>query len=153
MGQDSGDLFPDTARPRGKTLAPEELTPPQIRAIHAWAERAVPWVSRGAFDSFTTVEGYIEEVLEWWAGAGRMRKNWAKTIQNRIRTKERERLERMARSGNESAGLALRQPEEWARRYDRKTRATAHIGAGGVDGLIRPEGGGKVIQFGPADKF
>lgn len=153
MTDEAGDLFPETTKPRGKTMAPEELTPPQTKAVHAWAERTVPWVTRGAFDSFTTVEGYIDETLEWWTGAGRMRKDWAKTIQNRIRTKERGRLERMARTGNESAKLALRQPEEWARRYDRKARATQHIGASGGEGLIHPAGGGKVIEFGPADRF
>lgn len=145
--EDPGDLFPET-RPRGKTRAPDHLSPPQIRHIHAWAERTVPWVSRGAFDSFTTIEAHIEEVLEWWAGAGRMRTSWTSTIQNRIRRVERDRLTRMARSGSEDAKLALRDPTEWARRYDRKARAVNSIGASGGDPLIRPAGG-SVIHIAP----
>jgi len=149
MPEKTGDLFADTAaaKPRGKTFAPETLTPPQIKRIHGWAEKTVPWVSRGAFDSFTTVDQYIEETLEWWDGEGRKKKKWSSTIQNRIRTKERARLTRLAQQGSEEAVLALRSPAEWATRYDRKARAVAIVGASSEGGeLIRPAGG-KVIQL------
>lgn len=149
MPEKTGDLFADTAaaKPRGKTFAPETLSPPQIKRIHAWAERAVPWVSRGAFDAFTTIDQYIEETLEWWDGAGKQRRKWVSVTQNRIRKVERARLARLARAGSEEAVLALRQPVEWATRYDRKARAVAIVGASSEGGeLIRPAGG-KVIQL------
>jgi hypothetical protein len=145
----TGDLFADTAaeKPRGKTFAPETLSPPQIKRIHAWAEKTVPWVSRGAFDSFTTVDQYIEETLEWWDGAGKQRRKWVSVTQNRIRKVERARLTRLAQQGSEEAAMALRTPTEWATRYDRKARAVAIVGASSEGGeLIRPAGG-KVIQL------
>lgn len=144
MPDTTGDLFADTAaaKPRGKTFAPETLTPPQVKRIHDWAERVVPWVSRGAFASMTTVDAYIEETLEWWDGEGRKKKKWTSTIQNRIRTLERARLTRIAQGGSEDAVLALREPVEWAARYDRKAKAVAIVGASSEGGeLIRPAGG------------
>lgn len=153
MPEQTGDLFPAAASTsRGKTDAPEQLAPPQIRAMHAWAEKTVPWVSRGAFDSMTTLEQHVEECLEWWQGEGRRKKRWVQTIQNRIRTVERRRLERLARSGNEEARLALRQPEEWARRYDRKVRAVEAVSnTQGGEGLLRPTGG-TVISITPPSR-
>jgi hypothetical protein len=151
MPDDPRGLFPDEAKPRGRSLAPTELTPPQLQRIHAWAEQKVPWVSRGAFESYTTVEAHVEEILEWWDGAGKMKRKWVSTIQNRIRKVERLRLERLARSGSQEAVLALRQPAEWARRYDRKLRATQAVQAVTTEGegLIRPAGGKVLRLHGP----
>lgn len=144
--ESQGQLFGPPKR--GKSLAPESLPEREMVALREWAERTVPWISRGAFESFTTLEQHVEEVLEWWAGAGRMRSDWRRTIQNRVRKVERDRLERMARAGNQDARLALRAPEEWARRYDRSMRETAVLSSP-VDsdgGLIRPRGG-KVVSL------
>jgi len=149
MPDKTGDLFDDAAaKPRGRTFAPETLSPPEIRQIHGWAEKTIPWVSRGAFESFTTLDQYIEEVLEWWGGEGGKKMGWVKTIQNRIRTVERGRLARIAARGNDEAAAALRQPREWALLYDRKARATAIVVASSDEGgkLIRPEGG-QVIRL------
>lgn len=139
MPTNDGELFPSPAR--GKTRAPEHLTPPQIKEIEEWAERMVPWVSRGAFEAFTPVDDYIEEVLTYWASTGRMRLNWAATVKTRIRTVERRRVESLARRGSEEAKLALRAPTEWARRYDRKVIAVSRISSKLGEGLIRPSGG------------
>ncbi len=147
MPETPGDLFPESAPTRGKTFAPEALSPPQIKRIHAWAERCVPWVSRGAFSSFTTVDQYIEETLEWWDGSGIQRRKWVSVTQNRIRKMERAKLTRLAQAGSEDAVMALREPVAWAARYDRKARAVAIVGASSEGGeLIRPAGG-KVIHL------
>jgi hypothetical protein len=147
MPDETGELFPALAPPRGRTLAPPDLKPAQLRVLEAWAERTVPWISRGAFESYTTLESHVEEVLEWWDGAGRMKRNWVSTIRNRIRQIERRRLERIANRGSEDARLALRQPQEWARRYDRKlARVAAHQSAPTTESMIRPAGG-RVIHL------
>ncbi len=125
------------------------LTPPQMRALEEWAEKAVPWIRREALGSFTTLEAHVEECLDWWRADGRKKLDWPATIRNRIRQVERRRLERMARLGDEGAALALRRPIDWAKRYDAKARQSAPLAASGGDGgLIRP-GGGNVIAIAP----
>lgn len=143
------DLFP--TKKNGNTSAPESLTPQQEKKIRDWAERIVPWVSRGAFDSFTTIDSFVDEVLEWWGGAGRRKSDWVKTIQTRIRKLERDRLAVLAKRGNEDAKLALRDPGEWARRYDRKQQATRFVSSSGGEDLISPMGG-TVLKLMPPGK-
>ena len=139
MSETTGDLFPHPAK--GKTRAPEQLNPKQLKQIHEWAERKVPWVSRGAFDAFTTVDDYIETALEWFGSAGLLKQKWPLTCQVWIRKEERKRLESLAKGGSADAKLALREPEEWQRRYDRKIQATRHVASSGGEALISPAGG------------
>lgn len=144
MSDSQTSLFgedPPPSRSRGRSRAPDQLTPHQTKALHAWAEKTVPWVTRGAFESYTTLDDYVDEILEWWQADGGLKLDWLKTIQNRIRKLERGRVERLARSGSESAKLALRRPEVWAREHDRRARSASHVGMASDPGLIRPSGG------------
>lgn len=127
--------------------APERLTPPEMRRLHEWAERVCPWIRREALDSFDSIESHVEEILEYWQGRGDLRPEWLKTIQNRIRTVERDRLKRMAKDGHDGARQALLDPSGWAKAYDARRRATSEAKQQfGEGGLIEPAGG-RVIRL------
>lgn len=148
---DQPDLFaePKPARKKPGTHAPDKLTPPQIRKLEDWAEQKVPWLRREALDSFEGLASYVEEILEFWQAKGTLWVNWRLVIQNRIRFKERERLEKMARAGSQSARQALRDPIAWAKAYDARAKASMEAArATGPDEPIRPKGGAAVVQLG-----
>ena len=134
--------------PPKKTRAPQKLTPIQLQRLRQWAEEKVPWISRGCFESFTTLDAYVEEVLEYWTGTGGLKVNWLATVRNWIRRKERDRLERIARAGNAQAVLALREPADWVKSYDGKASAVERLDAATSEEkeLIRPSGG-VVVQI------
>lgn len=157
---DQGDLFPATSQKKGRqTRAPDELAPPQILRLEEWAERVVPWVSRGALGSYGGLHDMIDECLEWWRGSGGTKANWVGTIQNRIRTVERDRergrVTKMAAAGSEDAKLALRDPAAWAARYDVKAKEVARMTAstGTSTELLRPEGGTALRLIKPGSPF
>lgn len=146
---DQRDLFPEPKRARKKTgtPAPDRLTPPQRRALEEWAERAVPWLSREALESFEYLGSYVEEILEWWRGEGGLKVDWLATIQNRIRKAERRRLIELAKRGSESAKLALLNPEGWARGYDERAKASSAAAKAFGPEYLEP-GGADVIELG-----
>lgn len=135
------------ARKRRGTRAPDTLTPPELKQIQEWAELTVPWLRREALDSFESVESYVEEILDYWRGDGGVKADWVATIRNRIRTKERGRLARLAKDGSGSAAKALRDPEAWAASYDARRKAIASVDVAiGPDQPISPPGG-RVISI------
>ncbi len=142
-----GSLFdqPDQ-KPARRTRAPKEFSPPQMRHIEDWAERTVPWVSRGALEADETIPSYVEEALDYWLSSGRLKADWIRTVQNRIRHVERDRLRRLVRIGNDSARRALRDPSGWALDYDTKAKLKPVVSSEGST-LIRPVGG-RVIHLG-----
>lgn len=105
--------------------APTELNPGQMKSLEIWAEERVPWVTRGALDCLTPLPDYVDSCLSYFEGTKRMRPNWLGTVKNWIRRDERARLEAMARKGNESARIALRDPDAWRVSYDRVERQLA----------------------------
>lgn len=124
----NADLFgDDPAFQPGATRAPETLNPAQMKRIRTWAEDHVPWVTRGAFESFTSLDEYTDACLTYFRTKKTMRPNWADSVVNWIRNAERERLTRIARRGDQSAALALRDPKRWREQYDRAERATTRV--------------------------
>jgi hypothetical protein len=121
-------------------LAPEQLNPGEWRRLRRWAEDAVPWLSRGAFGSTASLEGYVATVLEW-GRSRRVRRVWVAACQVWIRRDERRRLEELARRGDASARNALRDPIAWRERFDAWERALAMTPQPGDPEEIRPTGG------------
>lgn len=125
---DQTDLFePDDGKRKRRSRAPEFLSPPQHKRLAEWAEMTVPWLSRGAFGTFETLDSQVAECLEYWRGRGDLRADWVATIQNRIRTVERRGLTYLARRGDEAAGKALRDPVAWAQEFDRRAALDASV--------------------------
>ncbi len=117
------DLFPEPQAPAlAGRRSPAELNPAQAHTLEVWAEDHVPWISRGALDSLTPIDDYTDSCLSHFGGTKMMRPSWLGTIKNWIRREERRRLEKMARIGNESARLALRDPKRWRDGFDRTDR-------------------------------
>jgi hypothetical protein len=156
MPDDLEDLFPSSlprARTKRRTMAPEALTPPQLKRLEDWAERRVPWLKREALDSFENLESYVEEILDWWRGEGGLKADWLATVRNRIEVMERRRLAKLATDGNEAARQALRHPEAWAVAYDSRRRiveaATTVVGLEGD--TLKPKGA-QVIRLAPRSR-
>jgi len=121
-------LFPEAAQAEASARrAPDELNPAEMRELSRWAEQRVPWVSRGALDCLASLEGYADDCLSYFQAKKTMRVSWVATVKTWIRKDEQRRLEAMARRGNESARLALRDPARWRDDYDRKDRAVKTI--------------------------
>lgn len=116
--------------------APRTLNPAQQRHMEVWAEERVPWIRRGALGSLTSVEEYVDTVLAHFAGKKTRRPCWLGTIKNWIRRDERQRLERLAKSGNDEARLALRDPDAWRVKFDRADRVMRTVQPS--SGLIAP---------------
>ena len=124
----TGDLFENPESPaKPGRRAPAELNPAQLHSLAVWAEEHVPWIARGALESLTPIEEYTDACLSHFAGKRTMRPNWVGTVKNWIRRDERPRLEKMAKHGNESARLALRNPNQWRDSYDRQDRQIKSI--------------------------
>jgi len=100
------------------TRAPAELSPTEWMEVQTWAERRVPWIERDALESLTPLDDYVDACLNYFHGKKTMRPNWVGTVRNWIRREERSRLERMAKAGNASARLALRDPVKWKDGFD-----------------------------------
>lgn len=122
------------------TRAPAELNPAQWKHLREWAERSVPWVSRGALGSLTPIESYAEDCLLWFRQKNKRHVDWVATIQTWVRKDEKERLERMARAGSASAKAALRDPVAWRERFDRMAREEKRMERAETV-LIAPAGG------------
>ena len=125
------NLFPEPAnfdQPR-VSIAPESLNHAEHRKLSLWAEERVPWVSRGALDSLTPLDEYVDACLSHFQSKKSRRPGWLGTIKNWIRSDERERLRRMALGGNEGARLALRDPKAWRLQFDRAERQMRQIAA------------------------
>jgi len=133
-------------KPARRTRAPEELNPLQRKRLDAWAERKVPWISRGAFESLTPIDDYIEETLGYWQANGRLKADWTATVQNRIREVEHRKLRAMARAGREEAKQALLDPVAWASRYDSLAAMKPTPTATDPAPYVRPQGG-RVIHL------
>ncbi len=149
------DLFGKRKAKRKKrgTPAPETLSVPEIRRLEDWAEGNVPWLRREALESFENLGTYVEECLLYWRGRGDLRARWPQTIMARILRVERKRVTKLAQEGSDSARQALKDPQAWARAYDRRSRASRAAGAAWTpEGTIRPKGGGEVIQLGDRRK-
>jgi hypothetical protein len=144
---DQPDLFPGRRAKQRGTSAPDGLTTRQLKALSEWAEEKVPWLSREVLESFESVESYVEECLDWWRGDGGLKVDWVATVRNRIRTKERGRLAKLARMGNTSAAQALRDPRGWADAFDARARATSIVATWEPADEIIPTGGGQVIEL------
>ena len=122
------DLFDrDPVHAPGARRAPTNLNPAEWRELREWAEARVPWVSRGALGSLRTLEEHVDACLTYFRSSTKRRPGWLATVENWIRRDERERVERMAQRGDESARLACRDPKAWAARFDAKERAAASV--------------------------
>ena len=139
---------PKRAQKKRGTPAPDSLTPPQMRALGEWSECAVPWLRREALESFENLSSYVEEILDWWKGDGGLKADWPATIRNRIRNAERRRLTELAKSGNEGAKAALRDPIAWAEAYDATDRAAKQAARAFGPKHLDPGGGGEVVHLG-----
>lgn len=140
------DLFDgDSKHAPGARPAPETLNPAEWRRLREWAEERCPWISRGALGSLTPLEEHVDACLCHFGSSSKRRPRWLGTVQNWIRRDERARLERMARAGDESARLALRDPARWRDLYDAKQRIAAHDAVS--SDLIRPAAGAKVVSL------
>lgn len=119
------DLFDrDPVHAPGTRRAPNDLNPAQWARLREWAETRCPWISRGALGSLTPLEEYVDSCLTQFRQKKTARVDWADTVIQWIRKDERQRLERMARGGNEAARLALRDPIAWRTIHDRTSRMT-----------------------------
>lgn len=144
------DLFDaDPIHAPGARRAPDALNPAQLRHVEDWAEAHCPWISRGALDSLTPVEEYVDACLTHFRAGKTLRVDWAATVIAWIRKDERGdrgRVTRLARAGSESARLALRDPKRWAAEYDRKARLVA--AAAPPAELIAPvDSGARVVSL------
>lgn len=140
------DLFDaDPKHAPGARRAPETLNPAEWRKLREWAEERCPWISRGALGSLTPLEEHVDACLAHFGDTSKRRPRWVGTIQNWIRREERPRLERVARAGDESARLALRDPARWRDLYDAKQRISASVPV--PSELIRPAAGAKVVSL------
>jgi hypothetical protein len=114
------ELFPiETPQQKPATRCPEELNPAELRKLQQWAEDHVPWVIRGALGSLTPLDEYVDACLGYFHGTKKMRPGWLGTVKTWIRKDERQRLEGLARRGDQSARLALTKPIEWRTVHDR----------------------------------
>lgn len=112
---------PDSStKKRGARPAPEELTPTEVLSLEEWAEKKMPWISRGALGSTTTLEDYIDECLDWYRAKGRRQADWVATVRGWIRRDEKRRLTSPPSDYNKSA---LRDPQKWKQIFDRGERA------------------------------
>ena len=119
-----------------------------MRALEDWAEATVPWIRREALDSFVPLLAHVAEILEWWQGEGKLKTNWVKTVQNRIRTQEQRRLVRLAQAGRPDARVALRDPTTWAVVFDARARAAKAAGIQLPEPEVLRPTGGKVVSLG-----
>ncbi len=135
------------ARRSGLRPPPPSLSPEEWASLRSWADAAVPWVSRGALGASRTLEGYVDEVLDWARSNGRRKADWVATCRNWIRRDERARLERLVASRSplaERAREALRSPAAWAASFD--GAAPPPVSGGGV---VEVRGGRVADLFAP----
>lgn len=119
------DLFDaDPVHAPGTRRAPRDLNPAQWARLREWAESRCPWMSRGALGSLTPLEEHVDSCLTHFRAKKTARVDWADTVIQWVRNAERPRVERLARSGSESARLALRDPDTWRLQHDRAERMT-----------------------------
>jgi hypothetical protein len=146
---DQRSLFADEPKPR-KTRAPEELDEKQRLRLAEWAAKRVPWVLTGNLDCFDTLETFEEACLNWYRSKGRMGVDWVGAIEGWIWRDEKPRVARMARNGNDSAKLALRDPEKWRRDLNRAKRMAPDMFA--EADVIIPKGSNVVSLLGRMPK-